>query len=142
MNKIDLLLYLLYKAGVVRGKTRLQKKVFLAQEEKGIPFEYNFEPYDKGPLSFELIDDINSLVNGGFVIETITLTDFGPRYDYRLSEFGRRYIDRIVAKKISKKDKKKIRSLIKKWNYSPLESLLEYVHKKWPEYKVQGFHQW
>jgi uncharacterized protein YwgA len=138
LDRIESLLYFLYEAKIVRGKTRLQKEVFLAQEA-GIPFNYDFKPYDKGPLSFELIDDINSLKNGGFLMEAVVLTDYGPRYDYYLSEVGRRYVERFITKKISLRDKKKIISIIAKWNRSSLESLLNYVHRKWPEYKVQGF---
>jgi len=136
LNRKEILLYLLSKARVVRGKTRIQKLVFLVQEEKGMPLDYTFYPYDQGPLSFELSDEINSLINSGLVIESITDTVYAPRHDFMLSNIGEKYVETIMEDKLSPREKRKIQSVINKWNARDLRVLLEYVHDKYPDYRA------
>jgi hypothetical protein len=133
LNKKEILLYLISKSGVIRGKTRIQKIVFLLQREKGFPLRYTFYPYQQGPLSFELIEDLNSLISSGLVIESISETQYGPRYDYRLSNIGNIYVEKIVEGKLNQIEKAKVQSVINRWNYIDLEKLLDYVHRKYPE---------
>ncbi len=136
MNRKKLLLYLISKSGVIQGKTKIQKLVFLLQKEKNIPLSYTFYPYQQGPLSFELIEDINSLISNGFIIEGITQTAYAPRHDYSLSKIGQKYVERVVEKEVNFRDKAKINTIIKKWNYSSLDKLLNYVHRKYPEMRA------
>lgn len=136
MNRKALLLYLIGKAKKIEGKTRFQKLVFLLQKEKKIPFNYNYYPYQKGPLSFELIEDINSLISNGLVIESISPTAYRPRYDYSLSPIGKEYVNSVVEKDVNYLDKQKINGILNRWNNVVLNKLLDYVHKRYPELKA------
>lgn len=75
MTKTDILLMLLFvdeKAPIV-GTTRLQKMLFLTEHEKKIKCDegsFNFEAYKFGPVSKSLYDDIEFLVNIGFLGKT------------------------------------------------------------------------
>lgn len=82
----------------IRGRTRLQKIVFLL-EEQGINFGYEFKPYLYGPYSEDLKDNINMLTEFGLVEEESEEIEFDgvvfDRYGYSLSEEGRRVAERI-----------------------------------------------
>lgn len=136
LNRKELLLYLLAKARIVKGKTRIQKLVFLLQKEKGLPLGYTFYPYQQGPLSFELIEDINSLISNGLVIERIYQTVHGPRYDYSLSKIGQKYVRSVIERNLSHREKQKVQGIINQWNIKELGKLLDYVHRKYPELKA------
>lgn len=75
MTKTDILLMLLFvdnRTSIV-GTTRLQKLLFLAEHEKKITCEdasFDFEAYKFGPLSKTLYDDIEFLVNIGYLEKT------------------------------------------------------------------------
>lgn len=75
MTKTDILLMLLFadeKTSIV-GTTRLQKMLFLTEQEKKIKGDegsFNFEAYKFGPVSKSLYDDIEFLVNIGFLEKT------------------------------------------------------------------------
>lgn len=75
MVKTDILLMLLFadeKASVV-GTTRLQKMLFLIEHEKKIKCDegsFDFVAYKFGPVSKTLYDDLEFLVNIGFLEKT------------------------------------------------------------------------
>lgn len=82
----------------IRGRTRLQKIVFLL-EEQGINFEYEFKPYLYGPYSATLKNNLSVLVELGMVNEESEEIEFDgvvhDRYAYSLTEEGRSIADRI-----------------------------------------------
>jgi hypothetical protein len=79
--------------GEIRSKTRLQKLAFLAgqrlQDDYGVE-PHEFVPYDYGPFSEELLEDVEALEADGLV-EIRERRTFGgdERYDYRLTTRGR-----------------------------------------------------
>lgn len=50
------------------GETHIQKNVFFSQRLKKIPLNYDFTLYNHGPFSFELRDELNSMVADKFFI--------------------------------------------------------------------------
>ena len=84
-----LLLYLIDKTnqiGQLEDALKLQKLVFLAQkrlvDRKLKAYSYNFFRWQKGPYSADLSNDLNMLVNMGFVIwrrNNIELTEQGKK---------------------------------------------------------------
>ncbi|MCK5492846.1 MAG: DUF4065 domain-containing protein [Candidatus Omnitrophica bacterium] len=75
MDKNDILLILLYADGntPIVGTTRFQKLLFLIEQEKKIKPEkesFGFEAYKFGPASKKLYDDLDTLVNMGFMQKT------------------------------------------------------------------------
>lgn len=73
MNRTDIILQLLAnKETPIVGTTRLQKLLFLVEKEKHIMGDENdgsfdFKPYKFGPFSQKLCDDIEFLVNLGYI---------------------------------------------------------------------------
>lgn len=129
----------------VSGITRFQKLVFLAQmgglEDDPIPSletdsKYEFEPYDYGPYSKELYDNLDSLVEKGLVKTQKRETPSGnTRKDYSLTEEGRDLLDRASKLgDISEIDKKIIRGIKRKYNDMPLFELIDKVYAGYPEY--------
>jgi uncharacterized protein YwgA len=140
---MNLLMYLLRQAGTISGKTRLQKLVFLLQEEFKVPFGYKFEPYHLGPLSFELQAEMDWLVSHGIAVEYII--ELNPsegirRYDYTLSEWGRDYVSKMVEPNLPHEVKEKISKGLRKWGPKSLEEILEYVHRQYPSYRLPPAH--
>ena len=87
-----ILTLLFHKNGLLRGRTRCQKLVYLLRKIQGIEFDYNFMPYHYGPYSRDLQTDLDTLVGLDFIEEEI-----GLPYNYTLSSAGKK-----LAKKIEK----------------------------------------
>jgi len=92
MTKNEIILTLLYSnhSTPIVGTTRLQKLLFLVEKEKGLEAEkesFNFEAFKFGPVSKALYDDIEFLVNIGFLEKS--------GEDSRISEFSLDEIDKI-----------------------------------------------
>lgn len=83
------------------SKTKLQKLVFLAQDEGNIGEFYNFKKYDYGPYSKEIIKDIEKLEDkdivsisksktfGGNIREKYSIKNRGDRILRNLEEDGK-----------------------------------------------------
>jgi uncharacterized protein YwgA len=164
LSGLKFLATLLYAKGAsgranepIRGTTRLEKLVFLAQKEGGIPELYDFEPYDYGPWSSDIEDDMEALSNTGLVeideeplLVTIEESDSAYRNNqceqreesdvrmptslkvYRLSEKGSKAAQGLW-KNIDSETKKKIEDIKRRYNDVPLTDLLRLVYTVYPE---------
>jgi uncharacterized protein YwgA len=144
VERKSVLMCLLRKACIVTGKTRFQKLVFLIQEE-GVRLNYKFEPYHWGPLSFELQNDINTLVNQGIVVEYVLefhglSEEVRKRHDYQLSEWGKTYFDKVIQPKLPKNVDEAVWKVVKKWCSKSVTELLEHVHNRYPSYRLPSAH--
>lgn len=75
MTKTDIILILLFADGEapIVGTTRLQKLLFLVEHEKNIKAQdesFAFEAFKFGPVSRALYDDLEFLINIGFLEKT------------------------------------------------------------------------
>ncbi len=75
MTKTDIILILLFAGGraPIVGTTRLQKLLFLVEHEKNIKAQnesFAFEAFKFGPVSKALYDDLEFLINIGFLEKT------------------------------------------------------------------------
>lgn len=85
MNRTDMILTLFLDKTPIVGATRLQKLIFLVEKEGGEAVsteQFEFEAYKFGPFSKQLKDDMDFLINLGFLeksndekINPITITD-------------------------------------------------------------------
>lgn len=136
-NNKDILLLLIDTSSRIGGITKLQKMVFLLQEENKLPFHYRFEPYEQGPYSVELrYEDIANLVSVGLINETLVNNAGYTTYEYYLTETGKTYLENILND-ISKKIKDNIKQIVKKWGNRPGKDVVEYVHRKYPKYQIK-----
>jgi uncharacterized protein YwgA len=80
----------------IEGRTRIQKEICLLKYGSHLPFTFGYRPYYYGPYSEELSETLNTLVGVRLLKETITPVGFNSfRYDYALTEQGRRLLDRF-----------------------------------------------
>ena len=106
-----LLASLLHYKKPIRGRTRLQKIVFLLKIHYGVPFSFRFRPYYYGPYSDELSNLMSFLNALNFTEERAEFLEPGIiRFNYTLTERGRKYIEN-VEKKLDKETLKIIKKL-------------------------------
>lgn len=124
------------EGGHFRGRTRLQKLVFLIQKKLKDPIYYEFEKAQWGPLSYQLYSCINRLISINMVKETTKSTPSGNTVVcYELTEEGKTFLDYLLKKKMVPIS---IRRTVKKVyiDYGSLSivDLLKKVHKEYPEF--------
>jgi len=145
INRSDMLLLLLYAPGLsgkimepIKGKTRLQKEVFLAQKElrkAGIFTYYPFRPYKYGPYSIELYDDIEYMEHDEILsINKIDLKKKGIYAEYKITNKGREEIEEKIKSGLLNDAYKIIERLKKSYNDMNIVRLVELTHKVYPEY--------
>lgn len=87
---------LFHQRNPLKGRTRLQKTVFLLKELYDVPFSLDFRPYFYGPYSEDLADLIS-------ILKAIKVLDEVPeklapdiiRYNYELTDKGKEYFKRF-----------------------------------------------
>ena len=175
----DLLLTLLYCPGIkerenepIIGRTRLTKMIFLFEKELKKEFfkdinvkELDFEPYNFGPYSKELFDNLKFFLSIGLVYtektsipissaekgEYIYSLDEGLTYEdsdnakpedyelkYFLSDNGVKYVEDKVWELFSEKQREQLIAFKRKINSISLDSLLRYIYSKYEEYATKS----
>ena len=169
LDETDRLLLLLHAPGgkgekmePVEGITRLQKLVFLLEEDDPAKVvadaeRFGFRAYKMGPYSEDLRSTVEDLVSGG-IIETERLsylipddTDLaGERYDlgddwsrsvrrveslrYRLSDDLGQKVGNGLWERLTPKQKKDLSEFKSFFNSLTLRQLLVYTYERHPEY--------
>lgn len=117
----------------VEGITRLQKLVFKAQEEVIDSKEYEFEPHDYGPFSKELYNDVDNLVDDGYVDCEIEETPSGNRKKtYSINRDGRKILERFADRQLQR-HLEGIEDLKQRDNDKPLLELLSEIYNEHPD---------
>lgn len=168
---MDVLLLLLYAKGAssrlnepIKGITRLEKLVYLLDQEGGFHkyiSDYQFEPYDFGPFSSELWDDLETLKDESLgLVEThrdssryfIEISDEEKALEeekdfredtgesskekkmeiYKLSGRGERVAEKLFSE-LSPKEQHVLENIKKKFNSMSLFELIRYVYLKYPK---------
>jgi uncharacterized protein YwgA len=149
------------------GKTRLMKMVFLFDKEirpkfnlrKSIPDTAlpKFEPYDYGPFSAQVYEDLEFLVEMGFVEvtsaeDTELLEEEVQEYEYwqvksgedeeeigefqekfALTDLGRDFVKDEIMPILSKEQWDVLDEFKRRCTYADLRTLLRYVYTKYPK---------
>ncbi len=167
-NRGQLLLMLLAARGykslegeAIQGTTRLQKLLFLVEEEGKLKAtdgpDFEFEPWKFGPVSKGLYDDLEKLENLGLLeSEPVSapsspeLDEYGLSYDdlmgdegsqaletseeknYRLTTQGLEWVHNQVKDKKQVEEFERIRRIKEKYGALSLQDLLHYVYTKYP----------
>lgn len=139
------ILSVLYSLGEIKGKTRIEKLLFLLDKEYNLNeknFYNDFRSERFGPYSDQIMTDVSLLEKIGLVKirEVIFKQSFESgeiikRTDFQLTEDGKKIAKGFVDK-MSPDVKKKILSL-KKFNEMKLVELLDFVHRKYKEYSLK-----
>lgn len=123
----------------IQGRTRMQKLVFLIQEEfedaeHKLPETYTYVPYDYGPFARDLYDDLDRLKDRGVIEEErVEMADGTYKYNYRLTDQADGYLSNLPQQKFERTQRfaEQIKS---EFNDIRLPELLDYVYSKYPQY--------
>lgn len=106
-----------------RFKTFLQKALFLLKQEEKIDMVikfYSFYPYNYGPFSYRLYEDLSRLQQSGFITEDLKLTNSGQKCISTLPEA-------VYAK---------VKAVTER--FSSVVTIRKYVYEKYPKYTVKS----
>ncbi|MCE4619010.1 MAG: hypothetical protein F7C37_06170 [Desulfurococcales archaeon] len=133
-----ILALLAYAGGKIRGKTRLQKALFLVQEEIGA-IEADYQPYKYGPYSPTVENELRSLEKEGliYIREELGGDDANAQVIY-LSDRGKKLAQKALEQLMTREDWEDIESIFKLSAKAPLISLLAYVYTFYPEWTVSS----
>jgi uncharacterized protein YwgA len=126
----------------IDGRTRLQKLVFLLEQNLNDTSaasldssDYNFIPYDYGPFSKELYDDLDSLEEHGLIeVEEEPMADGKVKYVYRLTGQGRSWVRGQLADSSADTTHSLAESLASEYEDMLLSELIDEVYAEYPEY--------
>ena len=112
VRDIEKLLVILDKLRVVRGRTRLQKIIFLLKHKNKIDLDYNFIPYYYGPYSRDLQLAVDLLEAAGFVQ---VAAKSGNLYVHCLTAEGRSAA-RQIEQKMQKSERNSLSEVFRSYN--------------------------
>jgi DNA polymerase len=145
LSRLDVLLAIIQKTaydslqGVVGGKTRLQKLVFLVENElkkRGYKPKYSFRPYLYGPYSRELYTDIEWLRMHEMVdVKTHLCENSDFITDFTITDVGRRRLEDLGNMRIYDFVNEAMDNVFEKYGNMGIGELVETVHKEF-----SGFH--
>ncbi|NUC74763.1 DUF4065 domain-containing protein [Haloterrigena sp. SYSU A558-1] len=127
----------------IEGRTRLQKLVFLMQkeleqrEQSGmVGSAYEFIPYDYGPFSKDLYDDLDAMINQQFVDDTEEPLRSGKvKYVYEIEDDGQTLVETESENRESVAEVVQVAQEIKEeYNDMLLSDLIEFVYSEYPDY--------
>ncbi|MDA0524902.1 hypothetical protein [Methanococcoides alaskense] len=107
----------------IKGRTKLQKIVFLGQEELGLDKQFDYDEYHYGPYSQELTDTLDEMVFEGDIIEDCETHGEYITYCYRLSDSA----VSSESKQIPSSTMMKLAKLAK----LPRARIIDYVYRKY-----------
>lgn len=120
----------------VVGLTRLNKELFLLQEEGGVKLGITFEPKYYGPYSAEISESAQRLKDGLFISVAMYDTQYSNAVEiYSLTPRGIIRATRLYDR-LESQDKNAFNLIKSKYNGKNLENLLDYVHTKYPQYRL------
>lgn len=135
----------------IMGKTRLQKIIFLFQQEilkeKKKDLGYDFIPYNFGPYSSTLQSDVEELTNDDFLkVDAHQGLNGKYIYHYTITDKGQELAEALITE--SKYAKFRLNgpyNLLKKIkieaNRDDLDSLLKRVYSEHPEYAKNSIYE-
>ncbi|MCK4797418.1 MAG: hypothetical protein KAT05_08555 [Spirochaetes bacterium] len=103
--------------------------VFVKEINKFLDEYFNFIPYDYGPYSFVLKNDIDNISKKGF----IEIKKYEDRQDFILTESGIKK-SRILFDRVDEKTKESLQNLRREATELGYRGVLRYVYSRYPEY--------
>lgn len=118
---------------------RIMKGMFLLEEEGALkPHSYNFEPYDYGPFSISLYNDLD-LLEGKQLIERIPRP--GRNWSYVLVTDEGRNVAKRLEEQAKPEQLEKILAVHDEVLDKTFAELLRYIYGKYPEYAGRSVFQ-
>lgn len=143
LSRLDVLLAIIQKSsnngftGIVSGKTRLQKLVFLVENElkkQGYKPKYSFRPYLHGPYSRELYTDIEWLRMQEMVeVKTSFHDNSGFMTDFIITDTGEKRLKSAENLALASVNTA-VDVILQKYGEMGIGELVETVHKEFEAY--------
>lgn len=124
----EFLMELLAGIGKIQGRTKLQKIIFLGQEELGLHKIFDFDEYYYGPYAQDLTSVLDELVSEGKVVEEVSSMGDFIQYSYSLAPSSQ--IPSQMHISPEKMD------LLKKLSKTPRSKIIDYVYRKYLPHRV------
>ena len=126
----------------IDGRTRFQKLIFLMQMEGNLndlaPTDtYRFEPYDYGPFSSTLYDDLDIHIERGLIDdskEELDEEDDIVKYEYQLEPEGQEFIEEELSEGELERIVNEAKRIVREYGDMPLPELIDLVYSKYPDY--------
>ncbi|MFC7070625.1 DUF4065 domain-containing protein [Halobaculum lipolyticum] len=138
-RRTDVVLLLFGYQSEIHGVTRLQKLLFLIEQETeffqqyGEAVAFEFAPYKMGPFSEHVYEEIEFLDALG----AITTDSTGDRRLFTLTPKGEK-IAAEVESQLEPPYREELRELVDAYGELPLTELLEYVYSEYPTYTTES----
>jgi uncharacterized protein YwgA len=130
-------LYIVYLSrGCLRGRTKLQKIVFLIQDKTARIWDYEFQKGYYGPYSYKLRSIVDELVTLGFLDEIVETTASGnDMICYQITDSGQTLLKHWLDQNVLPKEaRQRIDRIYDKYGRLPLPLLIKKVYKEYPEW--------
>jgi len=126
----------------IDGRTRFQKLIFLMQMEGNLddlsPTDtYRFEPYDYGPFSSTLYDDLDTHIERGLIHDSKEQLDEEEdivKYEYQLESEGQEFVEEQLSEGELKRIVNEAERIVRTYGDIPLPELIDLVYSKYPDY--------
>lgn len=126
----------------IDGRTRFQKLIFLMQMEGNLndlaPTEtYRFEPYDYGPFSSTLYDDLDIHIERGLIDDSKEELDEEEdivKYEYQLEREGQEFVEGQLSDGEFERIVNEAKRILQEYGDIPLPELIDIVYSKYPDY--------
>lgn len=131
----------------IKGKTRLQKIIFLFQQELKEDLGYKFIPYNFGPYSSILQSDVDDLVANNYLkVEAKQQLDGKYIYNYVITQKGERLANALLTDGKYVKFNfnqycKKLAKIKRMANFDNLDELLKRVYLEHPEFAKNSIYE-
>jgi uncharacterized protein YwgA len=128
----------------VQGKTRMTKLTFLAEDrlakedvDMSEEVDFSFYPYDYGPFSKELLEELERFEENGIIEVSETNTFRNKRVDYALTPPAERELRNWKQSGDSELTKifEAAEEVVEDFNTMSIRSLLDYIYEKYPQYQ-------
>ncbi len=135
MNRENLLLSFLYANNneKVEGTIKLMKQLFLIENQKGASCFYNFEPYDLGPVSFQVYSDLNELKDKNIIREEKQ----GKVSVFSLTPIGI-LLARDIFNNLNSATKDIVIKIKREFNQRNKDDVVLYVYKNFPSFTFRS----
>lgn len=146
-RRTDVVFILFYHAGSIRGITKLQKLLFLVEEETeffeqyGDKLAFEFAAHKMGPFSEHVYEEIRFLQQLQ-AIETEPM-EGGPHDEgltnkvFHITQKGEKIASELSNQLETKYDEE-LKSLVERYNPMELRDLLRYVYKEYPAFTIES----
>ena len=126
----------------INGRTRFQKLIFLMQKEGNLnklePTDtYRFEPYDYGPFSSDLYDDLDEHIERDLIEDSMEEMDEEEdivEYKYQLKSEGKDFVKRHISSEEIQEVVQEAKRIVQEYENMHLPELINSVYSKYPDY--------